>query len=81
MMNTDLFGAAPVVRVKGNGYAAQPGTGPAGKTCRQCRYFTHVHKASVYRKCLRMRAQWTGGPGTDIKASAPACLHFEERAA
>ena len=36
--------------------------------------------ANLYRKCLLMRAHWTHGPGTDIKASYPACKHWEPQA-
>lgn len=31
-----------------------------------------------YRKCQLMRAVWTGGAGTDIRANSPACSKFEE---
>ena len=70
----------PTVR---NGYAAPPGTGPAGRTCRDCR-----HKVSCsntgnksWVKCELRRATWTNGQGTDILAGSPACSRFEERPA
>lgn len=59
------------------GYAAQPGTGPAGETCKSCKHYTHVMHARAYRKCGLMREFWTGGPGSDIKASSPACERWE----
>ncbi len=60
------------------GYAATPGSGPAGKNCKQCEHYfiTSMQTAKAYRKCGLMRAAWTHGPGTDIKASAPACAAF-----
>lgn len=61
-----------------NGYAATPGTGPAGKTCRDCQHYARVRHAKAYRKCLLMRGRWTGGPGTDILAGSPACSKFQQ---
>lgn len=66
-----------------NGYAAPPGTGPEGKTCRDC---AHKHTmgaghAKSWIKCELRRATWTGGEGTDILARSPACSKFEQRAA
>lgn len=62
---------------KPNGYAAIPGTGPAGETCRTCRHLARLKYAKVYLKCLIERARWTCGPGTDIKAGSPACKKWE----
>lgn len=64
-----------------NGYAAQPGTGPADKTCRDCK---HKHSLGRYGgkqfiKCELRRATWTGGEGTDILARSPACSKFEPK--
>ena len=77
----DLFGPAPrqprrMFNV--GGYAAKPGTGPTGQTCRACAHYTRVqgHGDRFYRKCGLLEAQWTHGPGTDIKAGAPACAFF-----
>jgi hypothetical protein len=62
-----------------NGYAAPPGTGPAGETCKGC-----AHKRSMgnygskhFIKCELRRSTWTHGEGTDILASAAACSQFE----
>ncbi|WP_146617675.1 hypothetical protein [Rhodoplanes serenus] len=56
------------------GYAALPGTGPAGETCGACR---HIVRGRRWRKCELARALWTHGPGTDIRAGAPACRQWE----
>ena len=65
--------------VEPRGYAAMPGTGPAGKTCRDCANYTHKgNVAGSYPKCWANRAHWTGGRGSDILARAPACSLFEE---
>lgn len=58
---------------KPNGYAALPGTGPAGETCRTCAHLAHCGRRGRYLKCLLERARWTCGPGTDVRASSPAC--------
>jgi len=64
-----------------NGYAAPPGTGPAGETCKGC-----AHKRSMghyggksFIKCELRRATWTSGEGTDILARSPACSKFEKK--
>lgn len=59
------------------GYAAIPGTGPDGETCKTCRHIYRNKMAKTYLKCSLMREHWTGGAGTDIKASAPACRRWE----
>lgn len=69
---------------KKNGYAAQPGTGPEGMTCKQCK---HKHSfggpngqtRKTFIKCELRRATWTNGEGTDILASSPACSKFEAK--
>lgn len=64
---------------KNAGYPAPPGSGPTGQTCRSCKNYTYndSRTARLYRKCGLMRAVWTGGPGTDIKAGSPACQFWE----
>lgn len=59
------------------GYAAPPGTGPAGETCGSCRHLARRSLAKTYLKCELMSAVWTGGGGTDVKAKAPACRRWE----
>lgn len=91
MMNPelDLFGAPilspePVANsdkrkpTKPNGYAAPPGTGPAGETCKTCEHYSGRRLSKIYRKCGLVRERWTGGPGTDIFARSPACRYWEK---
>ena len=81
MTNLDLFGdpiLAPAPRPRKTGYIAQPGTGPAGETCKSCEHYCRVGgHAKVYLKCGLMRDHWTNGAGTDIKAGSPACSKWE----
>jgi hypothetical protein len=87
----DLFGREvpePTVHVPGKrkptvpkGYAAQPGSGPDGETCKTCAHYTRVHyQAGIFRKCGLNEAKWTHGPGSDIKARSPACAKWERDA-
>lgn len=68
---------------KNAGYAAPPGTGPDGETCRTCKHYAYNHNRTSrrYPKCALMEAVWTHGPGTDIKARSPACSCWERPAA
>lgn len=61
------------------GYAAIPGTGPKGETCKSCRHLYRRRMSKTYLKCELMRRIWTGGAGTDIKASSPACQRWEAK--
>lgn len=79
---TDLFGQLLTAPKKQGqrGYAARPGGGPAGKTCRQCSNYCRVQGgARRWPKCLLMRHAWTHGSGSDIKAGAPACELFNKK--
>jgi hypothetical protein len=81
MSELDLFGttivAPPKTKVKG--YAARPGSGPAGETCRTCSHYAHKGTGNrSYPACGLMRAVWTSGPGTDIKAKSPACVLWKK---
>lgn len=60
------------------GYAALPGTGPDGETCGSCRHLARVQHAKTYLKCGLMRAYWTRGTRTDVRAKAPACRRWEK---
>lgn len=87
----DLFGE-PVVGVlpappgtgkrkptKLRGYAAAPGSGPKGETCKTCEYYCRVHgHAKAYLKCRLMKQVWTNGPGTDILARSAACARWQK---
>lgn len=60
------------------GYAALPGTGPAGETCKTCKNLIRRQFSKTYLKCGLMRAHWTGGKGSDIRAKTPACRNWEK---
>lgn len=96
MSNLDLFGNpvdvqalmdAPITGPKKRkptlprGHAALPGTGPAGETCKTCAHLERVEFAKTYLKCGKMRAHWTGGPGTDVRAKDAACSNWSYRLA
>jgi len=66
--------------VQPRGYAAIPGTGPDGETCSSCAHMVRRRLGNVYRKCGLMRAHWTSGGKTDIKATSPACSRWEATA-
>lgn len=88
MTDTDLFGepvigALPCVnggkrKTVAKGYAAPPGSGPPGETCKTCEHYARIRRGNTYRKCALMKPHWTGGPGTDILARSPACRFWEE---
>ncbi len=89
-MQNDLFGvpitAASVMakpgRPKKTGHAAPPGSGPAGETCKSCAHYSRAAGGRrAYPKCGLMRHAWTHGPGSDIKASSPACNRWEAKKA
>lgn len=60
-----------------SGYAAMPGTGPAGETCKSCRHRVARQYAKAYWKCRLMAAAWTHGRSTDIRLKSPACRRWE----
>jgi hypothetical protein len=60
-----------------DGHAAKSGSGPLGKTCRDCEHCERVrYHDKKYIKCGLMRAVWTHGGGTDIRAKDAACRLF-----
>lgn len=65
---------------KPDGYAAAPGTGPRGETCKTCRHTFANQQAKTYWKCGLMRRVWTGGRKTDILVRSPACMRWEAKA-
>lgn len=87
MLTINLFGEeVPVVEepvslkrkpTVPKGYAAPPGSGPNGETCKSCKHYAIRRWSKDYRKCALMRAHWTCGPGSDIKAGSPACSRWE----
>lgn len=86
--DVDLFGPVPnqVLQKTGTrtpvprGYAAQPGSGPQGMRCLDCRHMRKLEAPSGARsffKCFLIRERWTSGYATDIKARAPSCEKFQ----
>lgn len=63
------------------GYAAQPGTGPDGETCKTCAHARKCNEggAKQFYKCVLMERHWTGGYGTDILIKSPACMRWEAK--
>lgn len=64
--------------IEPRGYAHHPGTGPRGETCGSC-WFAEKHRR--WHKCghLNARHKQTGGRGSDILVSAPACMYWEPK--
>lgn len=80
----DLFGEPisekPSIKNPVGGYAARPGSGPSGETCRTCRFAVCAgYHDRNYWKCQKIEHAWTFGPGSDIRLKAPACRHWEKR--
>lgn len=74
-----IAAAAIRARHKRRGHAGQPGTGPAGETCKSCKWIARKEMAKTYIKCgHRMAPRHTGGPGTDVRAGDPACERWEK---
>ncbi|ODV27971.1 MAG: hypothetical protein ABT19_00235 [Rhodanobacter sp. SCN 68-63] len=61
------------------GYAAKPGTGPAGETCNTCAHCRlRVSRADRrYYKCQLLVGQWTAGRATDVVLRSPACAKWQ----
>jgi hypothetical protein len=70
----DLFGEQRILIDNPSAYAGAPGSGPRGKTCRQCAQYVITGRAKKHRKCGLIN--WTNGAATDIKAKTPACNHY-----
>jgi len=62
---------------------APPGTGPAGETCKTCRFLARSGGGGrrYFLKCGLMRADWTHGPGTDVRAGWAACREWQASSA
>ncbi len=74
----DQTGKAKRKPTKANGYAARPGSGPEGETCKTCEHLRCVGGGSrFYSKCNLREGTWTHGPGSDIKQKSPACSKWE----
>lgn len=72
-----LFKLPPAMKVNLRAYAAHPGSGPRGETCRTCAHSYGRQFSKTYWKCDLVKA--TGGAGTDIKLRSPACSRWEAR--
>lgn len=60
------------------GHIYPPGTGPKNETCKTCLHYTiRTRYPHSWRKCGLNRANWTSGPGSDIRAKDPACKFWE----
>lgn len=81
LKGTASIDAQGLVLKKGKGfYAAAPGSGPAGETCRSCthRYFHESGSGKRFHKCRL--TNFSRGAGTDIRLSSSACSRWEKRA-
>jgi hypothetical protein len=64
-----------VAKYKKNGYAALPGSGPAGETCKTCAFCVNSYRS--FYKCELMRRLWTHSYGTDVLLKSPARRRWE----
>lgn len=65
-------------KLPGEGYAASPGSGPRGETCRSCRHLRRLDgRKATWNKCRLVK--WSSTKNTDIRLDAPACLRWEGR--
>lgn len=81
LSEADRKRAIASLKSKKTGHAWKPGTGPQGETCKTCAHLVRRRFSKVYLKCGLMKAQWTGGPGSDVKARDPACKKWEPETA
>ncbi|HEY9545021.1 MAG TPA: hypothetical protein VIR56_03375 [Solimonas sp.] len=59
--------------LKGHGYAARPGSGPSGETCKTCAHLQRRQGSSAtWNKCGLVKRGFSRD--TDIRLDAPACL-------
>lgn len=63
-------------KVRARATPADPGSGPAGETCRSCKHIRRTEGfARTYVKCALVKP--SRGPGTDIRVRTPACARWE----
>lgn len=89
VMQNTLFGVAEEIKeektvwskkrkpTQANGYAAKPGTGPEGETCKTCNHHIIRSCGKNYHKCELLGKHLTRGTGTDIRVRSPACSYWE----
>lgn len=74
---SDLFGQERQIVKRPLAYAAAPGSGPEGKTCKTCAHRVRKQgNTKFYNKCDLVR--WSRSDATDIRVSSPACWRYEE---
>lgn len=73
----DEVKSSGLVDTSSKGYAATPGTGPKGETCKTCKHLVRLRYSRTYLKCAKAR-KVTKGPGTDIRAKSKACCLWEK---
>lgn len=64
------------------GYAAPPGTGPEGESCRSCAHSSlagYRYNHGNYWKCGQVQHLWTHSVRTDIRLKSPACRRWEAK--
>lgn len=74
----DTLWGPETIPVIGNldAYAAVPGSGPVGQTCKTCAHaFRQGGTAGRYWKCGLVPT--TRGPATDIRIRSPACSKWQ----
>jgi len=80
-MNTDLWkqpiGTYKRKGTQKKGHAGPPGSGPKGETCGTCAHLARIQHAKSYLKCGLCQKNWTGGPGTDVRAKDAACWKWQ----
>lgn len=61
------------------GYAAAPGTGPAGEACASCAHCRARKLNGNWRvyKCVLLLASWDRTRATDILLRSPACSRWQ----
>lgn len=62
-----------------NGYAARPGSGPSGETCKTCAHAVKISLSKNYWKCGLCRANWTSSIRTDIRLKSLACQFWQAK--
>lgn len=58
-------------------FAAPPGTGPDGETCKTCKHICRIRLAKNYYKCFLIKHLWKGSKRTDVLTRSPACNKWE----
>lgn len=58
-------------------YAAEPGTGPAGKMCRDCEHMTSTDPQGRGKHPKCGKTDYTSGDATTIRVKTAACKLFE----